>query len=195
MKHYPIRLFAAATMMAAFVAVTSGCSAVYSSGPVGSKPSLLKPADWDGVWATDEGAAHIRVEDAAAGRLQVNAVDIKDGKPVLETSTYLIREVGDSSVVSTELDRDIPGQYVWVRIRRSDDIVLVWWPDPKKVRDLVQAGKLRGRIDKGDVYLDPNSDNDLLQLITNEPESVFDSAGPVVLRRVFRARGQTNEKA
>lgn len=195
MKYYPIRLFATATVMAVFVAVTPGCSTVYSSGPVGSKPSVLKFAHWDGVWATDEGAAHIRVEDAATGRLQVTVVDIKDGKPVLETSTYLIREVGGLIVANAQLDPEKPDQYVWVRIRRNDDIVLVWWPDPKKVRDLVQAGKLRGRVDNGDVYLEPDSDNDLLRLITNEPEAVFDSACPAVVRRVFRARGHANEKA
>lgn len=183
-----LKLLGTLGLMVAFASLGSGCASVYMSAPAGSKPHALQAAHWNGVWATEDGWCQLRVADAANGRLELSEIKVRDDLPRLETSHYLIREAGNLLFANLQCEEERSGQYIWFRIRRDADHILVWWPDPKKVGQLVRAGKLEGRIDKEDVFLQPLGDEVLQRLITTDPGSILDDKAPGVLRRVFSPR-------
>ena len=166
----------------------AGCSGVYVNRPIGEKPHALVAADWEGIWLADGDVAKAKIVDAAAGQLQLVRWEEENGQHRLITSRVFITELGSTLFASLREEGEDTGAkpYVWARIRRDPDQVLVWWPDLKRFGELVRSGKLSGKLDGDNVLLDSPTAAQLTALVSGELGQVFDADTPGLLRRVAR---------
>jgi len=177
----------------------SGCAAVYSTQPVGTKPHVITPADWEGIWLHRDGAITILVVDAAQGLLQAGWVEKKQDGLSCEQYRIHLREYGTWIFGSVE-DPDRPNQYVWGRGTREGEQALAWTTIPEKIAGLVRKGKLPGKVEKGgdamlgefkvkkseEVILGALTDKHLKQLTGGSREPLFDWEAPLTFIRIVK---------
>jgi hypothetical protein len=164
----------------------TGCSSVIVTAPVGDKPHVLNAADWDGTWTMDNDAATVRVTDAAAGKLEVLSVQTDEGRPKVRTYTVFIRESGET-LFATLQSEDMPkDRYLWARVRRSGDYLMVWSPDAEKFERLVQSGQIKGAMKDGDVHLEALTPSEVSGLAAEKYGVVYEWQRPAVLQRLRR---------
>ena len=163
-------------------ATISGCGMVYTTQPVGERPSLIETGDWEGTWINEEKFLTINVLDETTGLLQISWIEKDMGQDKLESCKVHLLESGDWIFASIP-DKDNPKRYLWGRIKQDEQQVVVWVPDSEKFQALVEEGKLPGKIEDSDVILG-NLTSDHLKLITSKTESVlFEWDEPIIFRR------------
>ena len=163
-------------------ATITGCGYVYTTQPVGERPSLIETGDWEGTWINEDKFITITVLDETKGLLRLSWIEKDQGQLKLESSNLHLLESGDWIFASIP-DKDNPKQYLWGRIKQDERQVVVWVPDLEKFKDLVEEGKLPGRIDNKNVMLG-NLTSDHLKLITSETEDIlFEWDEPIIFRR------------
>jgi hypothetical protein len=173
--------------------LAGGCTAVRSPQPFGDKPHALVAAEWEGTWVGLEEDDHeepvrFMIADAADGRLQVTWIKEKDGMPVLETHQVVLREGGDWMFISVLADEDHKEKgFVWGRLRREGELMIIWKPDVPKFEKLIEDGKLKGKTDDGDVVLEPLTAKNLTALTSGELGVPFNWDNPMVLHRIGKA--------
>jgi len=163
-------------------ATITGCGVVYTTQPIGEKPSLIEAKNWEGTWTNGEDFLTINVLDETNGLLQAAWIEHDQNQIKLESCKVHLLESGDWVFVSIQ-DKDNPKRYGWGRIKKDGQQVVVWLPDSVKFKTLVKEGQLPGRIENDDVVLgDLTSEH--LKLITSETEGVlFEWDKPIVFRR------------
>lgn len=172
--------------IAALVLLLAGCSSVYVTAPVGEKPHVLVPADWEGTWLIDKDVAKAEVIDAAGGRLRLSGIEMKDSQPTLVSLTLHLRETAGHLFVSVQTPEVPPGQFLWGEMKRTEDQLIVWVPNAKKFAELVREGKLKGRAtESGDVHLELTA-ADAVALANETHGVLYEWRSPAVLWRVHR---------
>jgi hypothetical protein len=147
----------------ACVSFLQACSAVYSNAPVGDTPVPVSEQEWAGTWLGPGGAVTVAVSDADKGVLQAAWIEHRQDRLDLESHRVWLAQSGEWLFASVE-DKERPGHYVWAHIVRDGEQLILWVPDPARVKALVEQGKLRGRAlekDGDDVLLEPLNDQDL----------------------------------
>ena len=156
-----------------------GCSGVYSTRPVGEKPHLLTPTDWEGTWIHSEGAVTMRVIDAGKGVLEVAWLEKKLDGLALESYKVYLRESGDWLFGNLE-NPDRPQHYLWGRVKREEGQLILWIPDLSKFTDLVKKGVLPGKVEEsGDVVLDNVTAAHLKLIKSDTHGSMFQWENPI----------------
>ena len=131
----------------------AGCGTVHVDKPVGERPAVLNPDDWDGRWFIQGVWFPIRVVDPEQGIIELQA-------PVPNEEDKLgrveIRETGEWQFASSRPAKrsnrkaaegvEEPTPYTWVRILNKNGQIVLWPPDAKKFAALVEAGKLPGEV-------------------------------------------------
>ena len=163
----------------------TGCTGVYVSRPLGDRPHVFVPADWEGTWLCGDSASKARVVDAHQGKLELIEAKFSEGKPKLEITEIVITEAGNW-LFATLLNPADPARHEWVRLKRNDDQLVVWLPAKDAFRTLVQSGKLKCRLDDKNVVLDPPSAADLAALTSGALGVPFAWDEPVTIRRLVR---------
>lgn len=197
MKTLSVRRWIAFALLAIGALLTGGCAGVYTLAPVGEKPAALDPAQWEGTWLNQKNEpVQVKVTDRAKGELLVTSIEHHNGNTKTETLAVLVRQTGNrlfASVPETPTSRfgsdardpnskDV--RHAWGLIKREDDLLIVWAPDPEKFKALIQAGKLKGReITGGDFIVEPLSDANIRALTSGEWGVPFMWDSPVVFRR------------
>ena len=168
----------------AIILSLSACSAVYSTHPVGDSPLILKSADWEGTWISAEGTLVTRIADTA-GILEAAWIDKIDTGLKYESVRAHLMTWQDWVFINIENEDDQGNtRYVWGRVKKKGRLVLLWAPDLEKIKALVNAGDLPGRVDNGDVILDPLSPSQMKRLTAPDKELLFDWEEPLVLIRM-----------
>ncbi len=172
----------------------AGCGAVYVKAPIGTEPLVPDASEWEGDWYSGEAAVvSVRVMNREGGILQLSAVDYDAAnKPQLVSETVHIRKWKDSlfASVPTTCDGDVPA-FFWVRLEKVADRVIFWLPDRRKIKALVEAGKLPGMIEKDeDVVLGDLKDSHY-EILTSEKEGIlYYWDDPGVLLRLIPSRAK-----
>lgn len=165
------------------LAVTlAGCDLVSSTHPVG-RPLGVEPADWEGTWVHGNGALTVRVADAERGLLEVAWVEEKEGAFVLETVDAHLGRFEDwtfASFAGVEETAD----FLWSRLARDGQELILWWPRPEELRRLVEEGQLPGKVENGDVRLGRLEADHLAILVSEEHGMLFDWDEPMTFRRL-----------
>jgi len=158
----------------------SGCTAVYCIKPMGETPVSIEPEDWDGSWMHDDGFINIKVNDAEKGTFEAAWIENKK----LESVNVQLQSCGDwffgSSLDSAEKQR-----YIWGRIKKEGQQLVIWAPDVDKFKVLVEEKILPGKVDSdGNVSLGELS-SEHMKIIASEKKGVlFEWDDPVVLFRI-----------
>ena len=174
-------------------AALTGCSTVTSVEPIGKQPLVLVADEWDGTWSDSEDFLEIRVIDPDAGRLEAAWIEIGDDGFELERVEVLLRQSGSSVFGNArELGRngevesggDVETQFVFFRLSREGDKLILWDPKLEAFRSLVEAGTLPGTVtEDGDVVLEPMTTEQLEWLSSDRSSELWDWTEPGILRR------------
>ena len=160
----------------------TGCNVVYTTQPIGERPSLIETSDWEGTWINEEKFLTFNVLDKAKGLLRISWIEKDQGQVKLESCKVHLLESGDWIFASIP-DKDNPKQYLWGRIKQDGRQVVVWVPDSEKFKTLVEEGKLPGRVEDNNILLG-NLTSEHLKLITSETAGVlFEWDEPIIFRR------------
>jgi len=170
--------------------VLSGCSAVYTTKPIGEKPVNLtrEVDDWEGLWCNSEGDSFkIKVGDPANGILQVAGIEETNNEFELKKYTICLRESGTWTFANCrnedEKEREI---YVWAKISRDKRQIIFWAPDTDKFKELVNKKQLPGKIEKENVVLG-ELDSKQMEFITSGSNGVLlNWEKPMVLTKVSK---------
>lgn len=158
--------------------------------PVGEKPHVLKPADWEGTWIggaySDAFALTVTVTDATKGRLQVSRIESNERKLELQTGPAEVREAGGWLFINLGGLDDRKQLWFWGRIKFQADLVLLWAPEADQLKELSRLGKLKCRLSESGDLLEPLSPEDLKVLTSDESVVPFEWKSPLILRRVAR---------
>ncbi|MEJ5341314.1 MAG: hypothetical protein WHT09_07075 [Thermogutta sp.] len=161
---------------------SGGCKVAFSTGPMGLEPVSLKAEEWNGVWTVPGTAGHAvaRVVDAEKGILEVGFIQSNDQGLSLKTMKLYLRQAGDWTFLSTEA-QDRPGKFIWWKVKRSQNTLVMWPPRWDKLAALVKAGKLPGKQESDTVLVLDPLDKAQYELFTSEKEGVLvDWENPVV---------------
>ena len=170
------------------VLVLTGCSAVYTTQPMGEKPCKIEAQDWDGTWIHKEGSVTMKVVDGENGLLRIAWTEPKEGSLAFESHDVELRETGSWMFASTRDDSATEEpRCLWACLKRDGKQVVVWLPDATKFKGLVRAQKLPGTIEEDrDVILE-NLEPRHLSIIAGEQEGVlFTWDEPIVFFRFAR---------
>jgi hypothetical protein len=161
-----------------------GCNSVISKRPVGEKPARIVAREWEGNWVTTDGTVKVKVVESDKGILKVAWLeDDKQGNPALKTAKIEVRESGGWLFANT-IEEDKGRGYVWGRIRNEDGQVIVWSPDAKLFKQLMNEGVFPGKVDGDEVILDELKPQHL-KIITSQQRGVlFSWEKPTVFMKV-----------
>ncbi len=161
-----------------------GCAAVSSVSPVGERPKELTRNEWDGTWILKNHSITVKVLEPQRGTLQVAWVDEKEGRLELESFQVEIRE-SDDLMLGNVKEEEGASRYYWALLRKDEGQIIVWYPEPSQFRKLVEAGTLRGKVEKGGaVVVEKLTREDLKLLVSGDKGVCFDWKQPMVLYRV-----------
>lgn len=175
----------------------TACVEVTSTAPVGSKAVPIDAEDWDGTWLGDNDEPVLfRVMDSANGILRMSEIEDEGERRRKHSYLYLRTVDGHEEWIfasfADERPDDEPPRYLWARVKRRGEFLLVWIPDSTKFEELVEEGFLPGEVIRGEsgnrahIALD-ELDEEHLALITSEERGVlFDWGDPSVLWRSKR---------
>ncbi len=166
------------------VALIFGCAAVSSVEPVGERPKELTPSEWDGTWIVKNQSITVKVLEPQKGTIQVAWVEERKGRLELESFQVEIRE-SDNLMLGNVKEEEGESRYYWALVRKDEGQIVVWYPDPSQFRKLVEAGTLRGKVEKGgSVVVEKLTREDLKLVFSGDKGVCFDWKQPMVLYRM-----------
>ena len=178
MKHFFLVLFGL---------ILCGCSAVYSTDPIGEKPCQISGQDWDGAWINKETFLTMKVTDPKNGTIRVAWIESSDQGDKLESYELQLRQSGELMFGNVKTDAG-NGKvlYVWGLVKRSENELICWRPDVDKFKDLCKKGSLPCREEEGNVILTALTPEHL-QIINSEKEGVlYEWRDPLAFIRAAR---------
>lgn len=172
------------TLTAVIVLMIPACNAVFIEQPIGENPLVATAEDWEGTWVNGEGAGRIEVVDPDKGLLKV--VWIEEGTKDLESAQVHLRELGPWIVASMKDGEHSESiRYFWARVRWENGQIVVWAPNAKNFKQLVEEGKLPGVVTEGGDVILGDLKPEHYTLITSGAEGVlFEWDEPGVLLRI-----------
>ena len=154
------------------------CNAVYVDEPIGERPLVLDPEEWEGTWLVGGGTVVMEVVDQNEGLLKIAWVEGGyQGGLELESAIIQLRGYDDwifGTLMEYESDDAEGAGYPWGIARQGDDQILILLPDVGKFRALVEAGDLPGRVDGEDVYLESLELEHLARILSDEHPFLFE---------------------
>ena len=166
-----------------------GCSAVYSTRPIGDRPADLgrDKAEWEGTWVYSDGAVSVLVADGTNGILRIAWIDKDNDEFKLKSQDVYLRTFGDWTFASLkDVDHADENRYVWARIRKKDSHILLWAPNVPAFRAMIENGRLPGTTNGSDLIVGNLSSNHLA-LITSETNGfLFGWDDPLVFSRTSK---------
>lgn len=166
------------------VVVVCGCTKVASLSPVGERPKEIFPADWDGTWVNKEQPVKIGVVDQQNGLLQVAWVEEKDKRFVLESYQIQMWEAGEWTFGNLKTNEG-PAPYLWGLVKKDQNQIIIWPPNPAHFKKLVQTGVLPGNLEKGGDVVLQKLTLEHLKAMMSEPQGVcFNWQEPMVFFRL-----------
>jgi len=160
-------------------ALIFGCATVSCLEPVGERPKAISPNEWDGMWINKSHSITIKVLDEQKGLLQVAWVEEKEGGLKIESYQVAVRESGEWLFGNVKETQDSPSYY-WALIKKDAGQIIVWPPDPLKFQKLVQAGDLRGKVERDNTILERLTPSDLKGILSGDKGICFEWRNPVI---------------
>ena len=175
--------------------ILSSCTTVTVNKPMGVTPLKLDADEWDGNWVEihdgewidiskpDEiDGLPLKVMDAHEGILQLTVTE-KNREQMVE---IFLRRSGKWTFVSlkSEDEGDEEG-YLWGRMKKEKNLIIIWLPDPEEFAALVKDGILPGEVgESGDVSLEDLDKGHYEMFSTEEHGPLFVWDEPMIYYRL-----------
>jgi len=139
--------------------ILASCTTVTVNKPVGEIPLKLDADEWEGSWGKMNDGEWIdisRPEEIVGLPTKVMAGDegilqfteIEKGEE--RTFNIFLHRSGKWSFLSIKpADQEDDEDYLWGRMKKEKNLVMIWLPDPEKFAALVKDGTLPGKVSKG----------------------------------------------
>lgn len=167
--------------------IVCGCSIVASKAPVGQVPVVVDEKGWNGTWYNPDGTyCVLQVRNEHEGILQLAWIE-NDKELKYQSGEVFIRKSGNVLFVSTKETQEKTGAdvvYVWARIKKERNMILIWLPDEEKFRKLIEAHILPGEIKNGMTILGDLKPEHMKAITSEEKGLLFDWERPLVLIKV-----------
>lgn len=183
-------------LLGAFAALALvGCEAVYTPRPLGDEVVTLDPAEWQGTWLAPDMVITTTVLDGAAGRLQTAWIERGPSGVTLEVVEGSIRATGDWTFANTldepedqveeeGAEQGTEPRYVWVRVEKGENHLMVWSPNVEQFKILIGDGRLPGRVTDDGVVLGELTPEQL-RMINDPASNLLNWADPAVFVRII----------
>jgi len=186
-----MKRIAHAVLILSAVAGLCGCSAVYTQEPFGQAPlDLARERDeWEGTWAHNDGMVSVSVQDASNGVLEIGWIESNSDGMKLLKGEVLLRTVDGALFASLKMkeadEADSAKGYLWGRMQRRKNTVLVWGPDKAEFERRVEQGALPGATNGSDLVLGPLATNQLSAIARDD--GLFEWKEPLVFWKTAEA--------
>lgn len=171
----------------ALSALLSSCSAVMSVEPIGEEPLYAASDAWEGTWADEDNVMTVKVLDESGGKLRLASVQDRENTLVLETVDVYLRKSGDWIFASLrDDDAGKEGHYLWARIKKEENTILAWLPDPEQFKLSIEKGELPGEIDEESVVLGKLEERQYEFIKSGKRGIFFEWDEPLVYFRLLR---------
>lgn len=162
--------------------VIAGCANVYSTGPMGETPFVVKADEWQGTWVHKDGSVDIKVIDATSGRLQVAWIE----NMKLASHNVQLLQAGERLFGSVEDDGNT-NKYLWGLVKKDKNQIVIWTPSVSRFKILVEDHTLPGTVSKDKDVMLGNLTGEHYAVITSETRGIlFDWDSPVILIRLAK---------
>ena len=179
------------------IAIT-GCNSVTSVNQLGTTPVKLDPKKWDGTWSNSkEQVFFIKVKDSAKGILRVAYVEHKKGDFQINKFDMTVKQGEKLTFCNIQVknvvpkdedelkDKEYADSYYWMLIENKKNTVIIFIPNDEIIKELIEAGKIKGRKNKCALILQGTSEE-----ITKFAESykngeLYYWKEPMTLRRMI----------
>lgn len=152
-----------------------------STEPVGSREVKIDAAEWEGIWIAEGGVFPIgevfRIEVSKSGGV-LSVRNLGDPQPSPLFEVYLRRLKGQDWVFANLKNTD--SDYVWARLTKRNDVILVWLPDREKLKASMDEGALPG----DGTRLGPLEKNHLALIASEDRGVLFMWDAPLVFWRL-----------
>lgn len=173
-------------LLVCVLALICGCSVVMSEKPVGDRPVVLEPAGWDGAWMTLQGEpVMMKVQDREKGVLKIAWIE-DDGKMTCKSYDVRILSSGSwqfANIMDEEKKDGKSGGYLFAKIKKEKDYIVIWLPMAEKFSGLVGKKILPGRVEKESVTLGELEPQHLKIIMSGEKGLLFDWENPLFIIR------------
>lgn len=164
-----------------FLVLFCGCSVVMSQRPVGDKPVALDKTEWDGAWMTPQGAPVVmKVKDGEKGALKIAWIE-DDRDMTYKSYDVILLSLGRwqfANILDEKSKGERPGGYLFAKIKKEKDSIIVWLPRAEKFSDLVKRGILPGEAAKETVILGELGPQHMKIIMSEEKGILFDWENP-----------------
>jgi hypothetical protein len=155
---------------------------------MGEKEVGISGKGWEGTWVDSDGTvAVVNVLEGDRGLIRVAGLDEAEGQLALNQSNVYLRSSSGWLFGSIEKDREdplSPDRYLWCRIKKEGDLIVIWAPNEELFRRLVDEGALPGKTYDRGVELG-NLETRHYRLITSEERGVlFRWDQPLFFRKI-----------
>lgn len=176
-----VRLLLVVVMM---TSVLTGCKVTLATKPMGMEAVKLNPEEWNGIWCdpVNNGFVAVRVANADQGLLEVAGIETREDALEMKKLRVHIRQANNWMFLSWEAE-DRPGQYLWWRIKRSEDMAVLWTPHGDRISKLVRDGVLPGKQTSEHVLVLDELDAKGYDALTSEGNVLLDWENPFILLR------------
>lgn len=173
------------SLLVLLLALTA-CNGVMSIKTIGKEPVRLERSQWDGIWTHPEGALHVHVVSRSQGILRLAWIEEGGKKNFrMQVVKAFVRKVGNWKMVSMrEEDAKKGANYLWARIESDGDHILIWLPDAKKIKALIEKGLLTGTVENKKIVLGDLTPSQLARLSSETEDILFLWDKPLVLIHV-----------
>ncbi len=171
-------------ILAAAALSTMACQNVTTFYPLGAEPVELDPEEWAGSWlnSSDE-RIHFTVRADAEGVLLATQEESGAGPERFEINVRSAAGWTYASILVDDEDVTVPEEYQWAKIKNDGELIVIWFPDAGKFKELVDRGVLPGEQSTFGLRLGLLS-SEHYELIASEAEGVlFDWESPEFFRR------------
>ncbi len=168
-----------------FASLFVGCSIVKTPVPFGLKPVEIEPGHFSGRWEMDDeddDTLEIKILDEANAVLELS---YRDGDGMRKIKAHLL--VGKKwqyvSLPAADDGSDSEG-YLFGLIKSTPNRIIVWVPKVEKFKQLIEAGKISGKVGKDEVTLDKVTP-EVIDIIESEENGfVFEWLEPLILTKL-----------
>jgi hypothetical protein len=171
----------------AFVSLllAGSCSTVHSRQALGTKPHVLDVEDWNGTWLNGcGGTTTIRVLDGRQGILEIDVMSPDKDSVRLVMECQLLEQ--DGWVLASYRDPEQPDLFLWARVWRDDEQIIVWLPNAENLSLWIGNGRLPGELNEGGNSILGPLQGEHLRFITKYGERSLAWETPLAMIRIAK---------
>jgi len=129
----------------------------------------------------------VKVTNPEKGHLIAALIESSKNDLKLKKYDIEIRGTNDFTFLNIKAKTENGKQlYIWGKIKKKGEEIVIWGTDTGRFRELVNTGKLPGKIKDKDVYLDPLNNEHKKFIVSEKNTLLFNLNDPAIFFRLAK---------